>query len=501
MTTPSREEFRELCQHGNLVPVYREIIADTETPVSTLRRLGTTGYAFLLESVTGGENLARYSFLGVDPQAVVTIRGRQVVVNAGGLQQRHEVPVGQTPLDVLRGLLSHYRYVAVEGLPRFCGGLVGYLSYDMVRHFEDLRNAPEDDLELPDSTLMLAHSLVIFDHVSHTMKILVNAHVDGDPDTAYSLAEARIDDLARRLAQPPANLRPLSVLARDVAVPSTLPAGVTSSMTKERFEAAVTQCKEYIAAGDAIQVVLSQRLAVDDPGDPFDVYRCLRCVNPSPYMYYLSLGSVHIVGSSPEILVTCDQGRARVRPIAGTRPRGKTREDDLELERDLLADEKERAEHIMLVDLGRNDLGRVCEYGSVRVTEQMVVERYSHVMHIVSDVTGRLREGQDQFDVLAATFPAGTVSGAPKIRAMEIIDELEPVRRGPYAGAVGYFGVSGTMDTCITIRTLVFAGGRAYLQAGAGIVADSVPEREYQECLNKARALLRAIDMAKESAQ
>ncbi len=501
MTTPSREEFRQLCQRGNLVPVYREIIADTETPVSALRRLGTTGYAFLLESVTGGENLARYSFLGVDPQAVVTVRGRQVVVNAGGLQQRHEVPKDQTPLDVLRGLLAHYRYVALEGLPRFCGGLVGYLSYDIVRHFEDLPNAPNDDLDLPESTLMLAHSLVIFDHVSHTMKILVNAHVDGDPDTAYSMAEAKIDDLTRRLAQPPENLRPLSVLARDVAVPSTLPEGVTSSMSREAFEAAVTKCKEYIAAGDVIQVVLSQRLTVDDPGDPFDVYRCLRCVNPSPYMYYLSLGSVHIVGSSPEILVTCDQGKARVRPIAGTRPRGKTREEDLELERDLLADEKERAEHIMLVDLGRNDLGRVCEYGTVQVTERMVVERYSHVMHIVSDVTGRLRNGQDQFDVLAATFPAGTVSGAPKIRAMEIIDELEPVRRGPYAGAVGYFGVSGTMDTCITIRTLVFAGGRAYLQAGAGIVADSVPEREYQECLNKARALLRAIHMAKESAQ
>jgi len=498
MIHPNRDEFRELCKRGNLVPVYREILADAETPVSALSKLGTEGHAFLLESVTGGEHLARYSFLGVDPDAISTMRGRSVTIRNGASEEKRSVPEDGSPLDVVRDVLSDYSYVTVDGLPRFCGGAVGYLAYDLVRFFEDLPDAPPDDVDLAEGVLMVAHSLVIFDHVSHSMKILANAQVDGDPDAAYDAAVARVDELARRLDESPATLRPLSHPSRDVSVPSALPADVSSSFTKEDFERAVDMCKDYITAGDVIQVVLSQRLAVSDPAEPFDVYRCLRCINPSPYMYYLALDGTHIVGSSPEILVTCDEGKARVRPIAGTRPRGRTVAEDAALEAELLGDEKERAEHIMLVDLGRNDLGRVCEYGTVKVTEQMVVERYSHVMHIVSDVVGRLREGQDQYDVLAASFPAGTVSGAPKVRAMEIIDELEPVRRGPYAGAVGYFGLSGNMDTCITIRTIVFADGKAYVQAGAGIVADSVPEREYQECLHKANALLRAIQAAKE---
>jgi len=496
MVYPTRDQFRELAKQGNLIPVYREILADTETPVSALQKLGAGRMAFLLESVTGGENVGRHSFVGVDPDMLITIRGRQVEIAAHGETLTRTVPDGESPLAVVREVLAPYRFVKVDGLPTFCGGAVGLMGYDCVRYFENLPNPPADDVGLPECRLMLVTSIVIFDHARQTIKLVANAHVDDDPDAAYDAALERIDDLTDRLRSSPSALKPLELPSHDVDVPADLPSGVESNFTREQFTAAVLRCKEYIAAGDVIQVVLSQRLALFDPPTPLDIYRCLRCINPSPYMYYLALGDVHIVGSSPEILVTCDDHKVRVRPIAGTRRRGRDREEDKALEEELLADDKERAEHIMLVDLGRNDIGRVCEYGSVEVTELMVVERYSHVMHIVSDVVGRLRPDADAIDVLAATFPAGTVSGAPKIRAMEIIDELEPTRRGPYAGAIGYFSFAGTMDTCITIRTVVLMGGKAYIQVGAGIVADSVPEREFQECLNKANGMIRAIRMA-----
>lgn len=374
-------------------------------------------------------------------------------------------------------------------LPPFCGGAVGYLSYDLVRFFERLPEKSEDPLGLPDCQFIFTDTLLIFDHVKHKILAVANARVEGDADAAYDQAVAKIDALVERLRQPLPQEAPPSPKEAS-------PAPLQSNLSQAEFEAAVRHAKEYIAAGDAIQVVLSQRLSRRTRAEGFDIYRALRSLNPSPYMYYLSYGDVRLVGSSPEVLVTQNAGQITLRPIAGTRPRGRSEEEDRRLEAELLADEKERAEHIMLVDLGRNDLGRVAQAGSVRVDELMSVEKYSHVMHIVSNIVADLRPDRDQYDVLRACFPAGTVTGAPKIRAMEIIEELEPHRRGPYAGAIGYFSYSGNMDTCITIRTLVLQDGIVHLQAGAGIVADSVPEREYQECLNKARALLRAIEAA-----
>lgn len=497
MPVPERSEFLRLAQEGNLIPVYEELLADLETPVSVLGKLGTESNTFLLESVSDGEHLGRHSFIGHNPFFILRSRGSRVWLEHGERSIQRELHPGESPLDVVRELLSGYHPVAVEGLPRFTGGAVGYVGYDTVRFFERLPDAPSDDLGLPDVLLMGADELVIFDHVTHTMKVLVNAHVDGDPEAAYDRAVARIDETVERL-QPSQS----AVTARGPrtwhgrGVRGELGPGTSSNFAREGFEAAVEACLGYIAAGDIIQLVLSQRFSRRVSAPPFEIYRALRIVNPSPYMFYLAIGGLYVIGSSPEILVTYDNGEAVVRPIAGTRRRGKTREEDLALERELLADQKERAEHIMLVDLGRNDLGRVCEYGSVRVDELMVVERYSHVMHIVSNVRGTVRADMDQYDVLAATFPAGTVSGAPKVRAMEIIDELEPTRRCVYAGAVGYFGFSGNMDTGIAIRTIVIDRGVAHVQAGAGIVADSVPALEYEETLNKAAALFAAIDRA-----
>ncbi|MBI2844242.1 MAG: anthranilate synthase component I [Armatimonadetes bacterium] len=461
-----------------------------ETPVSAFKKIGGGSHAFLLESVEGGERIARFSFLGSDPHFVIRSKGRSVEIRRnGGQVERIELGPGQDPLHVLKGELNRLKWVPDPNLPRFCGGAVGYIGYDMIRFFENLPDSTDDDLDLPDCVFAFTDTLLIFDHVRHKIRVLVNARVDGDPDTAYDESIVKIDQLVERLKAPAPQPDPAPAVAGQREVTSNF-------ASKEDFERAVSNCKNYIAAGDVIQVVLSQRFSVPVAADPFDVYRALRSVNPSPYMYYLSFDDLKLIGSSPEILVTEERGKVIIRPIAGTRPRGKTDDEDRSLEEELLADEKECAEHIMLVDLGRNDIGRVCRYGSVNVDQMMVIERYSHVMHIVSNVEGRLMPDKDQFDLLRATFPAGTVSGAPKIRAMEIIDELEPTRRGTYAGAIGYFSYSGDMDTCITIRTILIKNGTAYIQAGAGIVADSVPEREYQETVNKATAMIRALEMA-----
>ena len=485
---PDRQEFARRAGRGNLVAVYREILADTETPVSAFRKAARGGHAFLLESVEGGERIGRYSFLGSEPFCVIRTRGNDVRVLEDGGEREFHLQDGQDPLDVLKEHLGRYRWVGGEDLPAFCGGAVGYMGYDTVRHFESLPGTPVDDADLDDCVFLLTDSLLIFDHVRHRLKVLVNARVEGDPDAAYDRAVRRIDELIERLRQP--------LEAPPPPGGGPAPLDITPNVTPDQYIEAVRRCKEYIVAGDVIQVVLSQRLSVPVRSHPFDIYRALRSINPSPYMYYLSLDGLHIAGSSPEILVRLEDGTVTTRPIAGTRPRGRSSEEDAALEQELLADEKEKAEHIMLVDLGRNDLGRVCEYGTVRVDDLMTIERYSHVMHIVSNVTGRLAPGRDAFDVLRATFPAGTVSGAPKIRAMEIIDELETTRRGPYAGALGYVSFSGDLDMAITIRTILVKDGVATVQAGAGIVADSVEEREHQECMNKARALVRALEIA-----
>ncbi|HXF82049.1 MAG TPA: anthranilate synthase component I [bacterium] len=478
---PSKTEFLSRTRAGNLVPVSCELPADLETPISAFLKLRGDGHAFLLESVEGGERIGRYSFIGSGPATTIVARGDEVEIRDGGRVERRPADV----LEVTRAILGRHRLVADPGLPRFSGGAVGYFGYDLVRSWERLPHRPPDDLHLPTCYLVVADTVVIFDHVRHTMKIVANALVDDDGGAAYRQAVEKVERLYERLraplVAPGGGGRVQPVMDTDLPV-----AG---------FLGAVERAKAYIQAGDIFQVVLSRRFSMGLEGvDGLDIYRALRTVNPSPYMFFLDFEGVKIIGSSPELLVRLENGVVETRPLAGTRPRGATEADDLTMEAQLLADEKERAEHVMLVDLGRNDLGRVCDYGTVRVTDLMQVERFSHVMHIVSDVQGRLRAGLDAVDVLRACFPAGTVTGAPKVRAMEIIDELEPVARGPYAGAVGYFSFSGSMDTAITIRTIVMTGDRAYIQAGAGIVADSVPEREYVETVNKAKALVRAVE-------
>ncbi len=480
---PVKTEFLSLARGGNLVPVSCDLPADLETPISAFLKLRNGSEAFLLESVEGGEKVGRYSFLGVGPFRSLRAYDDRVELRGEGVG---EVRRGD-PLAITRELLARYRPTEMNGLPRFSGGVVGYFGYDLVRHFERLPNRAPHDLGLPSCYLVFADAVVVFDHVKHTIKIIANALVDGDGGAAYGRAVERVEALYERL-RAPLTLPDLAGRV-DHLQQTEMPVG--------DFVAAVERAKEYVRAGDIFQVVLSRRFSLDVPGvDGLDVYRALRMVNPSPYMFFLDFDGVQIAGSSPELLVRREGDLVEARPLAGTRPRGPDEEEDRRLEADLLADEKERAEHIMLVDLGRNDLGRVCRYGTVEVSELMATERFSHVMHIVSNVRGRLQPGLDAIDVLRACFPAGTVTGAPKVRAMEIIDELEPVARGPYAGAVGYVGFSGNMDTCITIRTIVITGGRAYLQAGAGIVADSVPEREYVETVNKAKALVRALEMA-----
>jgi anthranilate synthase component 1 len=487
MVHPSIEEFKEKTKDYNIIPVYREILADLDTPVSAFRKINKSAYGFLLESVEGGEQLARYSFLGANPSVIFKSKGKQVTITRNN--QIILEKESSNPLDELKSLLNKYKVYTDPALPRFFGGAVGYLSYDMVRFMEKLPDKNPDDLNLPDMYFMITDTILIFDHVLHKIKIISNAYVEnGDADKAYQSALQKIESLVKDLNAPAPPL------------PETPEVKVThelrSNFKKEEFEKAVEDSKEYIKAGDIFQVVLSQRFETEITSSPFDIYRALRSINPSPYMYYLQFEDATLVGSSPEILVRADEGKLQLRPIAGTRPRGKNQEEDEALIKDLLADPKERAEHLMLVDLGRNDLGRISEYGSVHVSDFMVIEKYSHVLHIVSNVEGTLAKGKDAFDVLNATFPAGTVSGAPKIRAMEIIDELEPTRRGPYAGTVGYFSFSGNLDACITLRTIVIKGNKAYIQAGAGLVADSVPSSEYQETVNKSKAMLKAIELA-----
>ncbi|MBI4380628.1 MAG: anthranilate synthase component I [candidate division NC10 bacterium] len=490
MLSPSFDEFSRKAREGNLIPVYCEILADMETPVSAFRKIDSGDYAFLLESIEGGEKWGRYSFLGSNPGLVFKAKGsRAEVITSDGIQF-HEI--NTDVLEPLKAILSRYRPVRADDLPRFCGGMVGFLAYDVVRQFERLPATTKDDLDLPDALFLLTDTLVIFDNVSHRIKVVSNAYVpDPSPEglrRAYEEATRKIDGIIRALR------RPLGASEERRGAGEGFQ--LSSTMSREEFLRVVEHAKEYVRAGDIVQAVVSQRLSAKTSADPFDIYRALRVVNPSPYMYYLRLGDLRVVGSSPEVLVRLEGSRIHLRPIAGTRPRGSNEEHDLALERELLDDPKERAEHIMLVDLGRNDVGRVARIGSVKVTELMVVERYSHVMHIVSNINGELEEGRDAFDLLRACFPAGTVTGAPKIRAMEIIEELERVRRGPYAGAVGYFGFSGNMDTCITIRTVLIAEGNAHVQVGAGIVADSNPEREYEETMNKAKGMIKAIEMA-----
>lgn len=503
---PSREEFARLAGEATLIPIYTEVIADTETPVSALLKLGDAPFRFILESVERGERLGRYSFVGNTASLVFKSKGNKVYLGRPSHGESEEgcapeIVYSQRevddPLDALRELFQAYRPAPVPGLPRFYGGAVGYLSYDMVRFFERLPDANPDPVDAPEAYFIFTDLVLIFDHLQRTLKIVVNAHVDGrPPELVYDEAVLRIQETLSRLERQTAPLPALVVSGKHVD--GAQAPGLRSNFERAAFENAVRACKEYIRAGDIFQVVLSQRFEVPIKAAPIDLYRVLRAVNPSPYMYCLQFPDLAVVGSSPEVMVQAENGVARLRPIAGTRPRGKTEAEDEALAQELLHDAKEIAEHVMLVDLGRNDLGRVCEHGSVRVDEMMVIEKYSHVMHIVSNVVGRLAAGRDPFDLLRATFPAGTVSGAPKIRAMEIIDELEPVRRGLYAGAIGYFGYSGNMDSCIAIRTALIKDGIAYIQAGAGIVADSDPAREYEESLNKARAMLKAIMLAEE---
>lgn len=487
MVHPDLSQFKRLSTKGNLIPVYREILADMDTPVSAFLKIGGSP-SFLLESVVGGEKWARYSFLGSNPSKVIQGWGRKIEIRERG--KKPLVFDADDPVEVLRKERALYRPVVVEGLPRFSGGMVGYLGYDMVRFLEEIpdRNAP--GLDLPDMFFILADTMLIFDSLKQKIKIVSNVHLDGkSPVKAYREAVEKIDAITEKLKRAKLKARKPARIRRSNRF-------LSSFKTKKAFEEAVLRSKEYIAAGDVFQVVLSQRFERKSSVEPLDVYRALRVINPSPYMYFINTGDAQIVGSSPEILVRLEDTKVVVRPIAGTRKRGATEAEDKALEEELKQDSKEIAEHIMLVDLGRNDVGRVSEKGSVEVTELMAVERYSHVMHMVSNVEGTLDKGLDAFDVLKACFPAGTVTGAPKVRAMEIIEELEPIRRGPYAGSVGYFSYSGNMDTCITIRTLIIKEGKVYVQAGAGLVADSVPEREYAETMNKAIAMMKAVDMA-----
>ena len=488
MYTPDFDEFCVLAQQGNMVPVYREILADLETPVSAFLKIDDGGDAFLLESVEGAEKWGRYSFLGIAPKLVLRSKGHEVSVGPPAAPGRSRQV--SDPFAELEALLGRYRPVAVKGLPRFSGGLVGYLGYDLVRFFERLPEQAADDLGLPDQYLMLIDTLLVFDNTAQKIKVVTHASLEGEASlrAAYDAACARIETLIERLA------RPVVMPARMPSPERTAP--VRSNMTQDQYEAMVRRAKEYIVAGDVIQVVLAQRFECVLRTHPFSIYRCLRTVNPAPYMFYLRLGGNILIGSSPEVMVRLEGRELTVRPIAGTRPRGTEERQDAELERELTSDPKEIAEHIMLVDLGRNDVGRVAAIGSVAVTERMIVERYSHVMHLVSNVRGVLRAGLNCFDAFRATFPAGTLTGAPKIRAMEIIEELEPVRRGVYGGAIGYFSFSGNMDTCIAIRTILVKDDTVYVQAGAGIVADSEPEREHAECVNKSRAMIQAVRLA-----
>ncbi|NHM27932.1 anthranilate synthase component I [Desulfofundulus sp. TPOSR] len=520
MIFPSEEEYLQLACHYRLVPVSAEWEADMETPISLFSRLATRAPSFLLESVEGGEKLARYSFIGLDPLALYHQKDGlgQIIPGAGnpsGLIDAIKL-VGKeaNPFVIVEQLMNYLRGPHLPELPRFYGGAVGYFGYDLVRWLERLPLTATDDLGLPDLILIFTGTVLILDHVRHTLRVVVNTLPGAEPSAAYRQAAGTIEKIHRLINDSSANrdatrgLKPCrkpdmhgfrqQAIKECSSTNKNAGSSISTNLTQGEFISLVQKAKEYIRQGEILQVVLSQRLQVPFNGDPFQVYRRLRRINPSPYLYYLNLGPVVMAGSSPEMLVRVEGDTVETRPIAGTRPRGSTAAEDEALAAELLADPKERAEHVMLVDLGRNDLGRVCTPGSVTVPQFMSVEKYSHVMHLVSSVQGVLAPNASAFDAFKACFPAGTVSGAPKVRAMEIIEELEPLRRGPYAGAVGYLGYNGNLDTAITIRTVTFYQGFAYVQAGAGIVADSVPEREYQETLNKARALLQTLDLENE---
>ncbi len=493
MHRPAFDEFARRAGDARLVPVYRQLVGDSLTPVSAFRRIERSAPSFLFESVIGGEKVGRYSLLGTEPFLRFEARGNRVSITPVDDPASAREFESADPFRDLEALLADYPTVNHPELPRFTGGAVGFAAYDSVRYIERLPNAPPDDRGLPDLSFSLYDRMVLFDHIRKTILVVAHARLGPgiDPKTAYNKACARVDELAARLtvAEPEPALQDIDTTGPVTLVP-------TSNMTQEQFEDVVRQCQEYIKAGDIFQVVPSQRFEVETTAAPFDIYRVLRVVNPSPFLFYLTFDDFRLIGCSPEILVRVEDRQVTVRPLAGTRRRGKDEAEDQALAAELLADPKERAEHIMLVDLGRNDVGRVCEFDSVRLTDLMTVERYSHVMHITSNVTGTLSPGKTAFDALRAGLPAGTVSGAPKVRAMEVIDEVEPQRRGPYGGAVGYIDFTGNMDTCIALRTLVLKGTTAYIQAGAGIVYDSDPATEYEETVTKARGILKAIEIA-----
>lgn len=500
MYHPSKKDFKRLSRKGSLIPVYKEILADIDTPVSSFLKLGRSRYSYLLESVEGGEKVGRYSFLGSEPSLVFKSKGRCVEIIES--RKRNKFITQKDPIYEIKKIMDNFKFVPVEGLPRFSGGLVGYMAYDMVRFFEKIPEVNPDDLNLPDAIFILTDSIVIFDHLEHKIKIVSNVFINdhSDLDQLYLEAIKKIEKISWRLERK--NISYTDRIKGDVKAFPSKKLRFKSNLSEKRFKEIVRKAKRYIRAGDIIQVVLSQRLEVElDALEPFLIYRSLRSINPSPYMYYLNFEDLIMVGSSPEVMVRCEDRVVELRPIAGTRPRHKDLAKDKLLEQELINDPKEKAEHIMLVDLGRNDIGRVCDYHTVKVPELMTIERYSHVMHIVSDVVGRLKKGKDIYELMRACFPAGTVTGAPKVRAMEIIEELENIKRGPYAGSIGYFSFSGNLDSCITIRTILIYAKRAYVQVGAGIVADSKPYREYRETINKAMALLKAIYLAKEYAK
>lgn len=486
---PSREAFLSLAAQGNVIPVTTDLMADFETPVSAYAKLRQAGPSFLLESIEGGENLSRYSFISCRPRKVYACGATETRIrHADGRLETVATP--KDPLALIEAEMKGYKAVTIPGLPRFTGGAVGFVGYEYVTRIEpSVPPAPKDELKLPLLYFIIADSLLIFDRLKQTLRLCVNAHVKGDPLAAYDEAVAELEKLYSLLREPK-GLAPAPL----VEVPKIeVPPG---NIGKAGYEEVVESTKEYIRAGDIIQIVPSQRFSRSFDKSPLDLYRALRTVNPSPYMFILDAGDFSIVGASPEVHVRLTDGLVEIRPIAGTRKRGATQTEDLALEKELLADEKEKAEHLMLVDLARNDIGRVCRYGSIRVPEYMVVERYSHVMHIVSQVEGQIAPDKNAFDLMRATFPAGTVTGAPKIRAMQIIAQKEPVQRGFYAGALGYFGYDGNMDTCIMLRTALLQNGKIHIQAGAGVVADSVPASEYLETINKASALFKAVTMA-----
>ena len=491
MIQPSFKEFSRLAKQGNLIPLYQELLMDLETPLSFFKRLERDRYSFLLESVEGSERWARFSFLGTRPQRIFKARGHCVELIESG---KKTTWLSAAPLKALEELLAGCHPVAVPGVPPFFGGALGYVAYEAVEQLHEIASDKNDPVDMPEIFFIFVQTLVAFDNLKHTIKVIDNVHLDGNTTLreAYEQGSARIRKVLESLKKRPRGMEP-----RDLSQ-NTGARKFKSNLTRQDFHQVVERTKEYIRAGDIIQAVLCQRLETETATDPFEIYRALRFINPSPYMFYLELEDLRVIGSSPETMVRLTGGTIELRPIAGTRRRGMTPEEEKELEEDLLADPKERAEHIMLVDLGRNDVGKVAEVGSVEVNELMTIERYSHVMHIVSNVRGKLAHGKSAFDLFVSAFPAGTVSGAPKVRAMQIISELEKQKRGLYAGAIGYFGYNGNLDTCIVIRTIVMKGKKVFISAGAGIVADSNPESEYQETLNKARAMLKAVDLAEQ---